>query len=167
LISLNDYVLNDLNDGMVHISTTDNYIQGTSYANLSTTVCNPVTSTAMITDTNNNPNYTNLTQKQIYALNQNQQAAAYDPTIPRYSTGPDIHDLFGIIPLKLSGLQYGQLITDYGGSLQAQSRTYFGPVNISKLSISLLTDKGDFVDLQGSNWAFSLIIETLYKGNQT
>lgn len=167
LISLNDYVLNDLNDGMIHISTTDNYIQGTSYANLSTTVCNPVTSTPMITDANNNPNYTNLTQKQIYALNQNQQAAAYDPTIPRYSTGPDIHDLFGIIPLKLSGLQYGQLITDYGGSLQAQSRTYFGPVNISKLSISLLTDKGDYVDLQGSNWAFSLIIETLYKGNQS
>lgn len=166
LISLNDYVLNDMNDGMIHITNTDNTIQNISYANLSTTVCNPVTNKPMITDSNNNPNYMNLTQKQIYALNQAKQNAIHDPTLPRYSVGPEIHDLFGIIPLKLSGLQYGQLITDYGGSLQAQTRTYFGPVNISKLSISLLTDKGDYVDLQGSNWAFSLLIETLYKANQ-
>jgi hypothetical protein len=52
---------------------------------------------------------------------------------------------------------------DYGGTLQNQERSYFGPVNISKLGIKLVSNRGDVIDLNGSNWSFSFMVEQLYQ----
>ena len=80
-----------------------------------------------------------------------------------YGSGPFVKDVFGVIPLKVSNLVSGSAYTEFGGTLQNQERTYFGPVNIRRMTVQLRTDRGDLVDLNNANWSFSLIAEQLNK----
>jgi hypothetical protein len=65
--------------------------------------------------------------------------------------------------MKVSGLANGAYYIEFGGTLQQQERLYFGPVNIRRMSIKLMNDKGDTVDLNGANWSFSFVCEQLYQ----
>ena len=65
--------------------------------------------------------------------------------------------------MKVAGLQNGSSYMEYGGTLQNQSRNFFGPVNIRRLSVSLISDRGNKVDLNNANWSFSIICEQLNK----
>jgi hypothetical protein len=98
---------------------------------------------------------------QKYALTQisntNEQNNAIDNKI--YTSTPSIRNVFGLIPIKPG--QNGQTFVEYGGTLQNQDRTYFGPVNISRMSVRLITDRGDILNLNGANWSFALICEQL------
>ena len=57
----------------------------------------------------------------------------------------------------------GDVYCDFGGSLQENKRRYFGPVNISRLTMKLINDKGYVVDLHGAEWTITLICEELYQ----
>ena len=57
----------------------------------------------------------------------------------------------------------GDLFIEFGGSLQSNERTYFGPVAISRIHIKLLDDKGNVINLNDCNWSFSLICQVLYQ----
>jgi hypothetical protein len=109
-------------------------------------------------------NSDNVTAKQLYALNQS-TISQQNPN-KEYSPGPFIKDLFGIIPVKPPS-NTGDYYTEFGGSLQNQERLYFGPVNIRKMAIQLLTDRGTTVDLNNSNWSFSFVCEQLYRATST
>jgi hypothetical protein len=124
-------------------------------------VCHPVTQqlTAVPADYEEKP----YTANQLYSFNQ--QFMSNQVIQKSYSSGPFVKDVFGIIPLKVSGLSLGSVYVEFGGTLQNQERVYFGPVNISRMSIKLLTDRGDVVDLNNSNWSFSLVCEQLYKSS--
>ena len=61
----------------------------------------------------------------------------------------------------------GDYYIEFGGSLQNQTRLYFGPVNIRKMTIQLMNDRGDVIDLNNSNWSFSFICEQLYRASDT
>ena len=74
-----------------------------------------------------------------------------------------MQDIFGIIPVKTAGMSIGSVYVEFGGTLQQQQRLYFGPVNIHRMTIKLLNDRGNMVDLNGANWSFSLVCEQLYK----
>jgi hypothetical protein len=50
---------------------------------------------------------------------------------------------------------------EFGGTLQNQDRKYFGPVRIQKLSIKLMNDKGDIVDLNGADWSITIVCEIM------
>ena len=160
LIVVDDYIQNHLNDGLVSITSSEINIPLPSYSSKqTTTLCDPFTNTPVTTSTTNTDG---LTQKQIYALNQ----AAISQKQNKnniYSAGPNVQDVFGIIPLRIAGQAPGTYYVETGGNLQNQSRVYFGPVNISRLTIKLQNDKGDIVDLNGSNWSFSLLCEQLYR----
>ena len=65
--------------------------------------------------------------------------------------------------MKTNNLSSGQPYVEFGGSLQNQERSYFGPVNISRMSVKLVSDRGNSVDLNNANWSFSLICEQLNK----
>ena len=80
-----------------------------------------------------------------------------------YSAGPFSNDVFALVPMKVSGLANNSTYVEFGGTLQNQERAYFGPVNITRMAIQLMNDKGELVDLNGSNWSFSLICEQLYQ----
>ncbi len=80
-----------------------------------------------------------------------------------YSTGPFVKDVFAMVPVKLTGLKPGDTIVETSGTLQNQNRVYFGPVNIHRMTIKLLSDRGDLVDLNNTNWSFSVICDIMYR----
>ena len=173
LITLDDYNQNHLNDGLVTITAKDTDIPLPSYANRTNYTCDPVTK-ELTYNTEQRTDYSKLTQNQIYALNQvanskissTTQVTAGEVSSKNYGSGPFAKDVFGIIPLKLPGLQNGSSYVEFGGTLQNQERIYFGPVNIHRMSVKLLSDRGNVVDLNGTNWSFSLVCEQLYRPQQ-
>jgi len=101
-----------------------------------------------------------LTQAQIYTINEinkNQNITNFRYRAP---TSPDI---LAIIPVKTSNLTTGSVIVELTGSLQDNIRTYFGPVNIERMAVKLLNDKGNVLDLNGLDWAITLICDCLYQ----
>ena len=169
LLCLDDYNQNHLNDGLVTITTSDTFIQPSSYTNKSNFVCDPATGQVSY-NTANDSQSKRLTQKQLYSVVEIANSANNSNIISNtgvtgnnFGTGPFEKDVFGLIPLKLAGLQNGQSFVEFGGTLQNQERTYFGPVNLKRMTVRLKTDRGNVLDLNGSNWSFSLVCEQLYK----
>jgi hypothetical protein len=170
LLCLDDYNQNHLNDGLVTLSPTDTTVSLPSYTNRSDFTCDPATglltyNTNVINPTTNSK----LTQNQIYAITE--RANGSNATITKsatissksFGTGPFVKDVFALIPIKTSGMQNGSVYVDFSGTLQNQERVYFGPVNIHRMSISLVSDRGDVVNLNGTNWSFSFLCEQLYQ----
>ena len=156
LIVLDDYCQNHLNDGLLTISKSDQTISLPSYASRITTICDKKTNT--ITKQSNN-----LTAKQLYSANQILQTKALKQNQIGRTASSFIQDIFSFIPLKTSGLSRGQSFVDSSGSLQSQQRTYVGPVNIHRLEVRLLSDKGNILNLNGVNWCFTFLAEQLFK----
>jgi hypothetical protein len=157
---MNDYVSNRLNDGLVCVTTppTDKTIP--DYISRGTLRADPSGNTIVSMKNRQNTSAA-LTAKQLFVatttLNE-QKALDYQ----LYTRTPHMKDMFAIIPMKLTGLQPGQIFAEYGGTLQDNNRIYFGPVGINKISIQLVNDIGDVVDLNGMDWSFSIICEYLY-----
>jgi len=103
-----------------------------------------------------------LTQAQIYTINQ---ISANSNNLTNYlSKAPTSADILGVLPIKTStGVPTGTLLVDFSGSLQDNTRTYFGPVNIDRLAIKLLDDKGNVLNLNGNDWCVTLVCECLYQ----
>ena len=159
MISLDDYIQNHLNDGLVTITRSQTSIEIPDYTYSSTQTCDPATN-ELVTTLTPQIDSNNVTTAQLYSLNQS--VVSQQNTTKEYSPGPFIKDLFGIIPIKPPS-KTGDYYTEFGGTLQNQERLYFGPVNIRKMSIQLLTDRGTIIDLNNSNWSFSFICEQLYR----
>jgi hypothetical protein len=166
LIVLDDYTQNHLNDGLITTVNADIDVSLPSYATKSSYKCIVPLDKVAISDTTTHNNYNRLTNAQVYSANQilNTQKTKYLNNV--YSSGPFIQDIFGIIPVKTAGLSYGQTYSEFGGTLQIQERVYFGPVNISRMTVRIMTDKGNILDLNNQNWSFSLITEQLYNPNR-
>lgn len=119
-----------------------------------------------------------LTQSQIYTANE----ILYNRTT--YSNkvvGPSTADVLALLPLSnirtlrpsifynsdesvsLTNEQFGQPYVVFGPSLAMYQRTYFGPVNIDRMRVRLLDDKSNLVNLNDSDWSFSLLVEQLYQ----
>ena len=171
IITLDDYNQNHVNDGLVTITTTETSIPIPSYANQSNFICNPTTGLYVYTGIVQPSDgiYNNLTQKQIYAIteimNNNPNMGYLPGNVPasKYSNAPFVRDVLAIVPVKTAGLVNGQTLVNDSGPLQTQNRLYFGPVNINRLNISLMDDRGHVVNLNNSNWSFTLLIDQLYK----
>jgi hypothetical protein len=171
MIILDDFNQNHLNDGLVTLSKRDYSVTLPSYANRKTVKqCNPLTNTSsssssssssLIVNDNNNNNFNNLTQNQIYSVEQilAQQGKPND----NFNRGVYVKDMFALLPVKTTGMQPGSILVEVGGQLQMQERIYFGPVNIRRLAVKLVNDKGDIVDLNGGNWSFQLVCVQLYQ----
>lgn len=102
-----------------------------------------------------------LTQSQLYTINQinknNNNNTNYRVRAPTST------DVLSMIPIKTSGVPTGSLLVEFSGSLQDNVRTYFGPVNIERMRLKLLDDKGNILNLNGSDWCITLICECLYQ----
>lgn len=157
LLIIDDFIQNHVNDGLITIASVENDIALPSYASQISYQCDPITGRKIAGISTNNQ-FTSLTAKQLYSMNQIIEARRSSST---YTAGPYMRDVFGLIPIKLAGLPFGSTYMEFGGTLQNQNRKYFGPVNIKKMSIKLMNDRGDVVDLNGTNWSFTLICEIL------
>jgi len=160
---LDDFNQNHLNNGLVNIIDTDTTLSLPDYFNADIpNVCAPDS------QLNNEfvPFYTQsaprtLTQAQVYSINQilENRRTTYKSRI----TGPTTTDVLAIIPIKKQGLSSGDMIVDSGSSLAYNTRTYFGPVNISRLCVCLQDDMGRTLNLHGANWSVSILVEALYQ----
>ena len=102
-----------------------------------------------------------LTQSQIYTINEINKSR--NNTTNYLSKAPTTSDILGILPIKTVGLSTGSLIVEFSGSVQENIRTYFGPVDIDRMCVKLLDDKGNILNLNGSDWCVTLICECLYQ----
>ena len=102
-----------------------------------------------------------LTQAQIYTINEIIKNRS--KTISFRAKAPTNSDTFAIIPIKYGSMSTGQLYTELSGQFQDNKRIYFGPVDIDRLRIRLLDDRGNVVDLHGADWCVTLISENLYQ----
>jgi hypothetical protein len=103
-----------------------------------------------------------LTNAQLYTINSINNN---NNNITNYlAKAPTSSDILAIIPVKTStGVPTGSLLVEFSGSLQDSSRTYFGPVNIDRLAVKLLDDKGNILNLNGNDWCVTIIAECLYQ----
>ena len=159
---LNDFTQNHLNDGLVTGVRNNPQASKPSYSSKATKVCNPTTERNQSSIFNAVQPGMGLTENQLYAANVIQEDNFIRQTTKVYSDPPFVKDMFALIPIKVSSLSQGQVFTEFGGMLQDNRRDYFGSVNIEKMRIQLLNDHGDVIDLNGTNWSFSLIFEYLY-----
>lgn len=103
-----------------------------------------------------------LTNAQLYTINS---ISNNNNNLTNYlAKAPTSSDILAIIPVKTSvGVPTGSLLVEFSGSLQDSVRTYFGPVNIDRMAVKLLDDKGNVLNLNGNDWCVSLIAECLYQ----
>ena len=193
MITLDDYNQNHMNDGLVTTTQQENDLPLPSYANRALLKCNPTSPGQMLVPSTNTDSTSssydvinlrrNLTQNQLYSAQavidqttnnvfnatQNSQAIALKQkkNTRYYSNGPFAQDVFALIPLKTAGMAPNTVYVDYSGTLQNQDRLYFGPVNIHRMTVSLINDRGEIVDLNGANWSFSILCEQLYQQQKT
>jgi hypothetical protein len=163
LLVLDDFNQNRLNKGIVGITPTLKSAEIPSYwsADLKTSF------SGCVYDVSSNPYPVyvqnaprRLTQAQLYTLNSTIQARSV--TIRNRLTSPTTTDVLGYIPLRKNGLSFGQIIIDDFG-IDPAERIYFGPVDIERMRVKLVDDKGYTVNLNGADWSFSLIAKSLYQ----
>jgi hypothetical protein len=103
-----------------------------------------------------------LTNAQLHTINS---INSNNNNLTNYlAKAPTTSDILAILPVKTSvGVPTGSLLVEFSGSLQDSVRTYFGPVNIERMAIKLLDDKGNILNLNGNDWCVSLVAECLYQ----
>jgi hypothetical protein len=185
ILVIDDFNQNHLNNGLITITETSKTLPLPSYYDRSNTnkICIDALSSVTYGTGGINVNYdvvldkmTNeatypqvmtsfprtLTQSQLYTINEiikNRKTTSANYR----SKAPCNSDTFALIPIKYGGLNTGDLYCDFSGSLQDNKRVYFGPVNIDRMRIKLLDDKGNVLNLNGHDWCFTLISENLYQ----
>ena len=159
ILALDDYNQNHLNNGLVSITEPSKVVKLPSYYSPDQPyICEPSQFGQVAQLTQSSPR--TLTQSQLYTINEilknnvnNMELRAKAPTTT---------DVFAVIPIKQSQ-NGGTLYVDFSGQLQDNRRTYFGPVDIDRMRIRLLNDKGHVVNLNGADWAITIISENLYQ----
>jgi hypothetical protein len=170
ILVLNDYNQNHLNNSLVTVVGGENTTPLPSYASYYQNTCSAAGSNS--TDVanlgtsgglNKDPStFNSLTQKQVFAIQQVSEANSAVSAQNIYTKGVDARDIFATFIPKTTGVSTGQNIVEFGGSLQNQTREYFGPVNIQRMHVTLYSDSGQVLDLNGCNWSFTIIVEQLY-----
>lgn len=180
IIVIDDYNQNHMNNGLVSITELSKKLKLPTYysADLPYTCVSPyqnintvLSPTGDVMIDKMSANYSGyqkllpsaprtLTQSQLYTINE--IIKNNDQTSNFRAKAPTTTDVFALIPVK-NGLSLGSLYTELSGSLQNFKRTYFGPVNIDRLRVTLQDDKGNILNLNGAEWSITLISENLYQ----
>ena len=147
VLIIDDFNHNQINISMVGMTDADSRINMPSYAS-----CKEVRVTAPRT----------LTQAQLYAATEISKRRQLGPSFR--PVAPLASNMFAIIPIKRSSnTAVGDVITEFGGNLKDHVRNFFGPVDITRLHVRLMDDRGRTVDLHDGDWCIVLRVECLYK----
>lgn len=176
ILVVDDYNQNHVNNGLVSIAEYSNVLKLPSYysPDLPYTCVQPTTvNTADIFPSGKSRNeYTKtqillpsaprtLTNPQLYTINEINKNRSSNTNYR--AKAPTSTDILAVIPIKTSGTSTGTLLVEFSGSLQDNIRTYFGPVNVDRMRIRLLNDKGNTINLNGLEWCVTLICDCLYQ----
>ena len=155
------YISNQVNE--VSLSETNGLLVAGKYNTKNVRNANVIYNSNFFNDSSGNrPLITrSLTQSQIYTINEiNKNRSRNTNYLLKAPTNADI---LAVIPIKTSGVSTGKMLVDVTGPLQDNLRTYFGPVNIDRMCVRLLDDKGNVLNMNGSDWCVTLICECLYQ----
>jgi len=188
ILVLDDYNQNHINNGLITITETSKKLAMPSYYNTSqpyicvpnspnpivNALSNATTGEADIfglmdkldTGTGTRPVLLpsaprTLTNAQLYTINEIKKNREQNTTFR--GKAPTNTDTFALIPIKKGGMNTGDLYVEFGGSMQDNKRIYFGPVNIERMRVRLVDDRGYTVDLHGAEWCFTMLAELLYQ----
>lgn len=104
-----------------------------------------------------------LTLNQIYSANQI-QANRIQPDFLNLSQSPTYDNVLSVVSLASRDQAAGAAAVAVTDQLDGTyERNYFGPVNIEKLQVSLLDERGNLVNLNGKEWTLTLEIKQLYQ----
>lgn len=158
-IVLDDYNNNRMPSAIVSGEAPSTDFDIPSYAKRTAAYCDENGNLVLSTkDKNNN----NMTLKQLSAVYSNiETSQAKQSDIFSANKKVIAKDVFAVIPLNIAGLTQGELFVKEGPTLLEQQRSYFGPVDIQRITVKLLTDKGNLVNLNGADWSFSFVCEQL------
>ena len=179
-IALEDYTQSRPSSGLIGIAPQNTKLTIPSYANKHSRVFSAATTgydqikdlnASVICDGSSNvfgegkslfvPTWPrDLTQNQLYSVNQilsNQRA-----THPARRYAPDPHDILAVITLE-DNTDAPTRVDHRQVNSKVYTRSYFGPVTIERLGIKLYDDKGNFLNLNGRDWSFTLRAEQLYQ----
>ena len=153
-IILDDFNQNRQNKGLVNIGTPDTKLNIPSYYEPNIIECNLIKHGLQFPRT--------TTKAQIYTLNE---ILKNRTTSKIRNYGVNSSDVFAILPIDVNININNQSIpyTSFGTNLILNERKYFGPVNISRLKLRLVDDKGNTINLNGADWCISLITTELYQ----
>ena len=155
-IILDDYNQNRQNKGLVGIGVPeDNRLNlPTYYSNdLQFDCCGNVIQVARTINKK-------ITQAQLYSINQ---ILLNRNTTKQRQFGSNSSDVIAILPIDMNSNIRQQPYTAFGANLIINERRYYGPVDITKMRIRLVDDKGNTVNLNGADWSMALIINELYQ----
>lgn len=164
LLSIDDYNSNQINKALISIENVQDKVDVPSYYSADLTPdpnCNTSSNNLYTIPSYLQGRPPQITQAQQYSLNEilkNRKTSSNEVL-----TSPTNSNLFALIPLKRSGLNFGDSLIEFSGPIQANERNYFGPVDIDKIRVQLLDDKGNIVNLNGMDWSFSILTEHLYQ----
>jgi hypothetical protein len=168
ILVIDDYNQNHVNNGLVSITEYSNVLKLPSYYSPDL----PYTCLAATPNDGINSEYTKtqimlpsaprtLTNSQLYTINEINKNRNNNTN--HRAKAPTSTDILAMIPIKPTGLSTGSLIIEFSGSLQDNIRTYFGPVNIDRMRVRLLNDKGNVLNMNGADWCVTLICDCLYQ----
>jgi|TARA_B110000285_G_C15138769_1_gene629198 hypothetical protein len=159
IIVLDDLNKNQNNKGLVQISNNKEVIKKEKYFNNNDNSLNCLTSNNFNTYINSSGR--TLTKNQLYGILQvnNEKNKLNENNIKL--DGNLINNVFAVIPFESKSLVWGEL--NYVSDKSNYKRVYKGPVDINNMNIKLLDDKGNLLDLNGSDWSMNIISTHLYK----
>jgi hypothetical protein len=165
-ITVEDYAQNHINDGIVNIAQRETIPTLPPYTSKATLKCDPATGKKMLSYNNANKPGELLSGAKFYSasetLNSNSEENSHTNLVN--TTATSIKNILSIVFPKLP--TWGQPIVDNGGQNLNQDRKYFGPVNISRLTLQLINDQGYLIDLNGSDWSLTLLCDSLYTSHE-
>ena len=165
MLVLDDFNKNRLNKGIVGISDTSTKLDLPAYYSPSDISgcskndnCSNRVDTPIVWVSDDKPK--TLTNSQLYTI-QETLNNRIQPT--GRITAPTTSDVLARIPLKNVTALRPEPLIETGSQLQTNEREYFGPVDIERIKVSLVDDKGYPLNLHDNDWSFSLIVEQLYQ----
>ena len=161
IIVIDDLNKNQTNKGLVQISNTRPFIKKTTHYK---DTVNDLSLNCLKNsnfETYEKMSNRQLTKSELYSA---LQINNYRSTFTQKNSKLDanlINNVFAIVPFENKSLNWGKSI--FTSDKNKFKRKYSGPVNISKLNVKLLDDRGNIMDLNGAEWSFSMISTHLYQ----
>lgn len=107
----------------------------------------------------NDYNTNHVSNKLIHSNNEN-----------NHQSNKNINQNFAASPnylahIPFTPMTFGDLFVYTNDSDYLNERVYFGPVDIERISVRLLDDSGNQVDLNGAEWSLTILVEHQYQNS--
>jgi len=158
ILSLDDYNQNLSNKGLVSTSKHSTKLDIPSYTTPANAGCDETTTPPTVEYVETAPR--RLTKAQLFTINTIIEDRSAADTRTR---APNPSDVLAVIPLRNVASTRPEPIIEYNTAIRSNKRDYFGPVSISRLRLRLYDDRGNLVDLHGSDWSIILTATQLYQ----